>query len=552
MLSVLKIRNIAIIESAEIEFSQGFNVLTGETGAGKSIILDSINAVLGFRTSRELIRTGETEASVTALFTSVNIKTKLKLAELGLPLNEDDSLLITRTLQQEKNICRVNNAITTVSALKEIGNTLISIHGQQDNRELLDSETHIHYLDAVAENTELFRDYLKSYHNLVVIKNKIKELTSEKGEKERAIDMLTFQVDELEKAEITVGEWEELKQKRTEIENIEKISSAFRNTSDALSGGDGFQGALQLVLASQKELSAVSAFSKDAEKLSEKLNDIYYELSDIADTLRYQNNADEYTENDLRNIEDRLDLLYRLSKKYGSNEEEMLDFLEKSKEKLSKLTVSDELLGELKEAYKPVLEETQNLALKLSALRKKTAVTFAENVSNELRFLDMQSVQFEVSFKETELSENGIDSVEFLISANVGEPPKPIAKIASGGELSRIMLALKNVLSDKDEIATMIFDEVDTGVSGRAALKVAQKLKEVSVGKQVICVTHLAQLAALADNHYLIEKNAKDGKTYTSVTPLGFDERKYEIARITSGGEITELQLKNAEEMLKN
>ncbi len=550
MLSVLKIRNIAIIENAEIEFNKGFNVLTGETGAGKSIILDSINAVLGFRTSRELIRTGETEAEVTALFSFVGEKTNEKLSELGLPLNDDNSLLITRTITADKNVCRVNNSLTSVSALREIGTTLISIHGQQDNRELLDNETHIDYLDAVAENNELLENYKTTYKELCEISSQIKSLMTDEAEKARQIDILSFQIDELTKAEITVGEWEELKNKRTEIQNIEKISEGFKMAESALSGGDGFTGAVELVSGATKALSQVSAFSKTAEELSAKLNDIYYELSDIADSLRFNDGESEYTRNDLELIEERLDLLYRLSKKYGATEEEMLEFLTKAEEKLSSLTSSEENLEVLKEERQIILEKAQKQAEKLSLLRKETAKKFEENVMEELRFLDMPNVEFNVQFSEVELCENGIDSVEFLISANVGEPPKPIAKIASGGELSRIMLALKNVLSDKDKIGTMIFDEVDTGVSGRAATKVAQKLKEVSCGKQVICVTHLAQLAVLSDNHYLIEKSAKDGKTYTNVTPLDFEGRKYEIARITGGGEITETQLKNAEEML--
>lgn len=550
MLSVLKIRNIAIIENAEIEYSKGFNVLTGETGAGKSIILDSINAVLGFRTSRELIRTGETEAEVTALFSFVGEKTNVKLKELGLPQNDDNTLLITRTITQDKNICRVNNSLTSVSALREIGNTLISIHGQQDNRELLDSETHIGYLDAVAENAGLLEEYKATYSELCEINSQIKSLMSDEAEKARMIDILSFQIDELTKAEITVGEWEELKSKRTEIQNIEKISEGFKMAESALSGGDGFTGAVELVSGAGKALSQVSSFSKTAEELSTKLNDIYYELSDIADTLRFNDGESEYTRNDLELIEERLDLLYRLSKKYGATEEEMLEFLSNAEEKLNSLTSSEENLEALKEKREEVSLTAQKQAEKLSLCRKETAKKFEENVMEELRFLDMPSVEFNVQFSEVELCENGIDSIEFLISANVGEPPKPIAKIASGGELSRIMLALKNVLSDKDQIGTMIFDEVDTGVSGRAATKVAQKLKQVSSGRQVICVTHLAQLAVLADNHYLIEKSAKDGKTYTNVTPLDFDGRKYEIARITGGGEITETQLKNAEEML--
>lgn len=373
MLSVLKIRNIAIIENAEIEFNKGFNVLTGETGAGKSIILDSINAVLGFRTSRELIRTGETEAEVTALFSFVGEKTIEKLNELGLPQNDDNSLLITRTITHDKNVCRVNNSLTSVSALREIGNTLISIHGQQDNRELLDSETHIGYLDAVAENTSLLIEYNTVYNELCEITSQIKSLMTDEAEKARQIDILSFQIDELKKAEITIGEWEKLKNKRTEIQNIEKISEGFRNANDALSGGDGFTGAVELVLGAQKALASVSNFSKDAEKLSEKLNDIYYELNDIADTLRFSDGESEYSRNDLEVIEERLDLLYRLSKKYGSTEEEMLDFLSKAEEKFNSLTSSEENLEVLKEQRKEIYKKATDLAQKLSKNRKETA-----------------------------------------------------------------------------------------------------------------------------------------------------------------------------------
>ncbi|MBR6552531.1 MAG: DNA repair protein RecN, partial [Clostridia bacterium] len=402
----------------------------------------------------------------------------------------------------------------------------------------------------VAENSELLENYKTTYSELCEINSEIKSLMSDEAEKIRMIDILSFQIDELTKAEITVGEWEELKNKRTEIQNIEKISEGFNVAESALSGGDGFTGAVELVSGATKALSQVSAFSKTAEELSTKLNDIYYELSDIADTLRFNDDSSDYTRNDLELIEERLDLLYRLSKKYGSTEEEMLEFLSKAEEKLNSLTSSEENLEALKEKREIILTKAQQQAEILSKSRKETAKKFEENVMEELRFLDMPSVQFNVQFTDVTLCENGVDSVEFLISANVGEPPKPIAKIASGGELSRIMLALKNVLSDKDQIGTMIFDEVDTGVSGRAATKVAQKLKEVSTGRQVICVTHLAQLAVLSDNHYLIEKSARNGKTYTNVTPLDFEGRKYEIARITGGGEITETQLKNAEEML--
>ncbi len=552
MLSVLKIENIAIIESAEIEFSRGFNVLSGETGAGKSIILDSINAVLGFRTSRELIRTGASEARVTALFSCIGENVEKKLSELLLPLTPDKTLLVSRVISPDKNICKVNNALTNVSALREIGAELISIHGQQDNRELLNNETHISYIDSIGDLTGVVGVYSALYNELLTLKSQIKKLSGNKEEKARRIDILSYQIDELEKAEINPGEWESLKNRRTELQNFERIQESLSATYDALSGDDSYKGAVEMVSGAFRELSSIGKFSNEIQEISEKLGDLYYELSDIADTVRDSISGDGYNPLELEEIENRLDLLYKLSKKYGETEEEMLEFLENAKKELSEISLSDEVLDELKIKYSEKLTETENLAKTLSEKRKKEAEIFCEKVCDELRFLDMPSVQFLVDFKEVDLCENGIDSVEFLISANVGEIPKPIAKIASGGELSRIMLALKTVLAHKDKIPTMIFDEIDAGVSGRAALKVASKLKTVSEGKQVLCVTHLAQLMSYADSHYLIEKAVRDGKTYTGVTLLDLEGRKKEIARITSGGEITQTQLDNALEMMKN
>ena len=552
MLSVLKIENIAIIESAEIEFSRGFNVLSGETGAGKSIILDSINAVLGFRTSRELIRTGANEARVTALFSCISENVEGKLTELSLPLTPDKTLLVSRVISPEKNVCKVNNALTNVSALREIGAELISIHGQQDNRELLNNETHISYIDSIGDLTDLVGDYRAHYDELLSLKSQIKRLSGNKEEKARRIDILTYQIDELEKAEIDPGEWDSLKNRRTELQNFERIQESLSAAYDALSGGDSYKGAVEMVSGAFRELSSIGKFSNEIQAISEKIGDLYYELSDVADTVRDSISGDGYNPLELEEIENRLDLLYKLSKKYGETEEAMLDFLENAKKELSEISLSDEVLDELKIQYSKKLVEAEGLAKELSEKRKTEAEIFCERVCDELRFLDMPSVQFLVDFKEVDLCENGIDSAEFLISANVGEIPKPIAKIASGGELSRIMLALKTVLAHKDKITTMIFDEIDAGVSGRAALKVASKLKDVSNGKQVLCVTHLAQLMSYADSHYLIEKAVRDGKTYTGVTLLDLEGRKREIARITSGGEITQTQLDNALEMINN
>ena len=551
MLSVLKIENIAIIESAEIEFSKGFNVLSGETGAGKSIILDSINAVLGFRTSRELIRTGANEARVTALFSCIDKKVEDKLTELSLPLSPDGTLLVSRTISTDKNICKVNNAITNVTALREIGAELISIHGQQDNRELLNSETHIGYIDVIGGLQSYVADYRASFERLTEIKNHIKKLSGDKEEKARRIDILSYQIDEIEKAEINPGEWVKLKDRRNELLNFEKIQGALSTAYSTLNGGDSFIGAVEMLSGAFRELSSVSGFSEELNQLSSKLGDLYYEVSDVSDSLRDALSDDGFSQAELENIESRLDLLYKLSKKYGETEEDILTFAENAQKELNEISFSDEKLEELKEEYSILLEKTKKLAVKLSEERKKTSIDFSEKVCNELQYLDMPNVEFLVDFKEVSLYENGIDEAEFLISANAGEIPKPITKIASGGELSRIMLALKTVMAHKDKIETMIFDEIDSGVSGRAALKVANKLKQVSNGKQVLCVTHLSQLMSYADTHYLIEKAVRDGKTYTSVTILDFEGRKHEIARVISGGEITQTQLENAEEMLK-
>lgn len=550
MLSVLKIKNIAIIESAEIEFSRGFNVLSGETGAGKSIILDSINAVLGLRTSRELIRTGESQAQVTALFSCIGKNVEEKLYELSLPVNEDGTLLVSRVIGFDKNICKVNESLTTVGVLKQIGAELMSIHGQQDSRELLDNETHIHYIDALAGNEDVIARYNDTYSRLISLKSQINKLSGDDEEKARRIDILSYQIDEIEKAEINPGEWEQLKNRRSELQNYEKIQSGLYGALEALDGGDSFNGAVSLLSGAFRELSSVSQFSQDLDQLSSRLGDLYYEIQDVTESIRDSADGDGYSQAELEEVENRINLIFNLSKKYGATEEDILLYCENAKKELDEISFSDEKLEQLKSEMLETEKKAHQIAHELSEERKKTATDFSCKVCEELRFLDMPHIEFVVDFKEIPLCENGIDSLEFLISANVGEVPKPITKIASGGELSRIMLAMKTIMADKDKVETMIFDEIDSGVSGRAALKVASKLKDAAKGKQVLCVTHLAQLMSYADSHYLIEKAAVNGKTFTSVKLLDYEGRKNEIARITSGGDISDIQLKNAEEML--
>lgn len=550
MLSVLKIKNIAIIESAEIEFSRGFNVLSGETGAGKSIILDSINAVLGLRTSRELIRTGESQAQVTALFSCIGKNVEEKLYELSLPVNEDGTLLVSRVIGLDKNICKVNESLTTVGVLKQIGAELMSIHGQQDSRELLDNETHIHYIDALAGNEDVIARYNDTYSRLISLKSQINKLSGDDEEKARRIDILSYQIDEIEKAEINPGEWDQLKNRRSELQNYEKIQSGLYGALEALDGGDSFNGAVSLLSGAFRELSSVSQFSQDLDQLSSRLGDLYYEIQDVTESIRDSADGDGYSQAELEEVENRINLIFNLSKKYGATEEDILLYCENAKKELDDISFSDEKLEQLKAEMLETEKKAHQIAHELSEERKKTAIDFSCKVCEELRFLDMPHIEFVVDFKEIPLCENGIDSLEFLISANVGEVPKPITKIASGGELSRIMLAMKTIMADKDKVETMIFDEIDSGVSGRAALKVASKLKDAAKGKQVLCVTHLAQLMSYADSHYLIEKAAVNGKTFTSVKLLDYEGRKNEIARITSGGDISDIQLKNAEEML--
>ncbi len=550
MLSYLKIENIAIIEKAEIEFSKGFNVLSGETGAGKSIILDSIGAVIGFRTSREVIRTGETEAFVSALFSNIGDSVKEKLSALGLKSEEDGSLLLSRVIGLYKNICKVNDTVVTVSTLREIGSVLINIHGQQDSRDLLDSTKHLFYIDKVANNDELLSEMEKRYLKYTKTQKEIETLTISNEKKERLTDMLQYEINELSLANIKIGEREQLKNKRDIITNFERLEQLIGEAKRAVSG-EGEMGAYDLLSSASNALIKASEFDSSLQSLADSVTDIMYTVQSAAQEIREKHDGLDLDMGELNEIEERLDLLYRLGRKYGESEQQMLSYLEKAKEKLGTLIYSDEKIKKLKEQSEKELKLCNETAGKLSEKRKKAAKEFEISVSKELAFLDMPHVKFKTHFERTKLSDFGFDSAEFLISANIGEQLKPVAKIASGGELSRIMLSFKNVISDKDGTDTLIFDEVDQGVSGRAALKVGRKLKEVSKNRQVICVTHLSQIAAFADFHFLIEKRTHDKKTLTDITPLDNEGRKRELARIAGGGDITDTQLKTAEELLE-
>ena len=549
MLTSLKIENVAIIESAAIEFGCGLNVLTGETGAGKSIVIDSINAILGERTSREIIRTGAQSAKVYAVFEDVNEKVKAFLDENGIDC-EDGVLIINRTLNRDgKNICRLNGAPVTVSMLRELGGELIDIHGQHDSQSLLSPEKHCGFVDGFAENADMISDYREKYRRLCEIRNSLKKLTTDESSKSQRIDFLTYQIDELEKSDITPGERDELKARKALINNSQKVMESLNTAYMALKA-DG--AGIDMISNAESEILNASEYMESLGEASEKITDIRYELDDIAELVRDAMSEIEFDPSELDDIEERLDLLYRLSKKYGETEEEMLDYLAKAREELDSIAFSEEKVKELQKQEKSALAEAEAAADRLTESRKTAGEKLSKAICSELEFLDMPNVRFVANIEDIGLTENGRDSVEFLISANVGEEPKPLVKIASGGELSRIMLAIKNVLAETDGVDTMIFDEIDTGVSGRAAQKIAMKLRSASKGRQVICVTHLAQIAAQGDVHLYISKSVSDGKTYTNIKSLIEEERVSEIARIMGGMEITQLQLESAREMLAN
>lgn len=552
MLLSLKIENIAIIENADIEFDAGLNVLTGETGAGKSIIIDSINAVLGERTSRELIRTGAQAAKVSAMYSDAGLRVNAKLVEFDIEPQADGSLLLQRSISLDgRNVCRINGSPATVSMLKSIGGELINIHGQHDNQALLSPEGHYIFIDAIAENGELFYQYKNAYALLRSLEKELKNITIDEAEKSRRLDLLNYQISELEAAGLRVGEQNELNTRKNLYQNAEKVISRLREAYEALNGSEDLSGAKQQLEFSAGCLDSAASYYSELEKAAEFIRSMSYDIEDYVELIRGTLDMLDYNPKELELIEERLDTIYRLSRKYGATEEDMLIYLENAVSEREKINLSDERSAELKKEIRAAETNMEQLASALSDSRRKAGSLFAKSVKAELDFLDMPGVVFVVDRQQADYTATGADRIEFLISANAGEAPKPIAKIASGGELSRIMLAIKNVLSAKDDVNTLIFDEVDAGVSGRAAQKVAMKLRQVSKGRQVICVTHLAQIAAQADSHLLISKSVHNGKTYTQVDKLNQDGRKNELARIIGGLKVTELQLQSAEEMLK-
>ena len=548
MLEMLHIENIAIIERSEIAFTRGFNALTGETGAGKSIVIDSMSAVLGQRTSRDLIRTGADKAFVSAWFSHVPASI---CEDLGITPDEDGNLLLQREIHADgKNVCRVGSRPVTVSQLRQLGSRLVNIHGQHDGQQLLDEEQHLTYLDRYGRVENALSVYTDKYNALTEIRHQMTALQMDEAEKARRMDTLQYQIAELERAKLKEGEEEVLESRRNLLRNGEKFISAVSGCDYCLSGSDDSDGVLALLRRAQEAISTVRNLDETFAALYERLQEAYSEVYDIADTVSDQRANFDFSPNELDEVEGRLDLLYRLKKKYGATVEDMLAYLDKCRTELDQICYAGDTLERLKKEEAKAEKAVMEAARALSEERKTAATALETLVLEELRQLDMAKIRFCVEFTDHAPDATGIDGVRFLMSANVGEELKPINKIASGGELARIMLALKNVLSEQDMVATLVFDEVDTGVSGRAAQKVAEKMARIAGSKQVLCVTHLPQLAAMADTHFSVEKGERAGRTYTNVEELDRSRRREELARLTGGAHVSDTMLQGAEELL--
>ena len=550
MLELLHIENIAIIERADIEFGRGFNALTGETGAGKSIVIDALGAVLGQRTSRELIRTGAEKAFVSAAFGDVPAELP-GLAENGLAPEEDGTLLLQRELYGDgKNVCRVSGRPVTVAQLRRIGASLLNIHGQHDGQQLLDEEQHLIYLDRFGRVEEELDAYRTRYDAWRATRREMDALRMDEAEKARRVDMLRHQIGELERADLQEGEEEALLARRNILRNGEKFISAISEADVCLNGGDEGLGAVSAIKEAEDALRSLRSLGDEFITLSERLEALRCEAYDLAETIRDKKDEYDFSPQELDAVESRCDQLYRLKKKYGSSVEEMLAYLERSREELDRIEYADDRLAQLEQKLKAQEKAARDAAKTLSEKRRAAAKELEARISRELSELDMPKLRFSIDFQDKELAEDGTDTVAFLMSANMGEALRPIQKIASGGELSRIMLALKNVLAEQDSVMTMVFDEVDTGVSGRAAQRVAEKLAKLSRARQVLCVTHLPQLTAMADVHFGVEKGEENGRTLTRVRLLDRAARRAEIARMSGGDHPSETMLSGAEELL--
>ena len=547
MLSLLHIENIAVIERSDISFDAGFNVLTGETGAGKSIVIDAISAILGERAYRDMIRTGANKASVRAVFTDV--PEYPWFAENG--VEYDPETIIQREIYLDgKNVCRVNGSLVTVSILRKLGIQLINIHGQHDSASLFDEANHLKFLDDFAENNDLRAEYSEKYEKVSDLRNEIDRMTMDEGEKLRRMETLRYQIEEIEKAQLEAGEDETLEARRKVLQNAEKIADSMNDAVENLYGSDDSDGAATMLSIAERALARVAKFDDAISELHERVADLMYQVQDLAEGVRDARDDLAYSADELERIESRLDVIHRLRRKYGVTCADILEYLEKAKQELDEIEFADDHLERLKGKLLKAEKAAWDAAYRLRDNRVAASEQLSARILSELAQLDMPKVQFSCEFTELELTANGADAVAFYMSANAGEALKPMSKVASGGELARIMLAMKNVLAEQDQVSTLIFDEVDTGVSGRAAQKVAEKLRSVARNKQVLCVTHLPQIAAMGDTHMLIAKSERDGRTYTTVTPLDHNGRMQEVARIIGGAQITETTLKSAAEML--
>ena len=549
MLELLHIENIAVIRQADITFRSGFNALTGETGAGKSIVIDAISAILGQRAYRDAIRTGANRAFISAVFHGVPNYPWFQ--ENSVPIDGGEVLIQREIFADGRNVCRVNGIPVTVSILRGLGQQLIQIHGQHDSAQLFDEANHLSVLDAFADHGPLMERYRNAYLDMDALRKRIRSLQMDEAEKARRVENLTFQIQEIDRAELKVGEDQELEEKRKLMRSGEKLMNALNEAAGALYGGEDTDGAVSLVSQAQHALGLVADVSDAIDAAYSQVTELGYNIVDAAERVRDLRDSFDFSPGELEKVESRLDVIHRLRRKYGATCEDILNYQKKCKKELDEIQMADDTIAQLQAQFRVKAKAAKALAAELSESRRQAAKQFEQRLISELRQLDMPRVQFVCQLEPLRhLEESGGDSCRFMMSANIGEELRQMNRVASGGELARIMLAMKNVLSEKDHIPTMIFDEVDTGVSGRAAQKVAEKLHSVSQGKQVLVVTHLPQIAAMADTHFLISKAEKDGRTYTSVTPLTLEGRKEEIARLIGGAKITDNTLKSAEEML--
>ena len=553
MLSQLYIENIAVIRQATIDFQQGFHVFTGETGAGKTILISAINAVLGGRTFKEIIRTGETRATVSALFSEISEELCKKIEVLGYPL-EDNQLLVQREIDLSgKGQCRLDGRPATAAMLREVCSLLIDIHGQHDNQELLSAEKHLGFLDSYGAYPQEMAAYTAAYERMCECAARLDKLQMDESYKLQRMDILQFQIKEIGDAKLTDGEEERLVEQQKRIRNAERITESLGAVYTLLNGnGEEMRGVLEALEEVSTELDTAAKYLTEFGGYSEKLSDAYYMLEELGSRARDTLEDADFDPRQLDDIESRLDTIYKLKKKYGNSIAEILEYFERISEEYQSLELSDELTAHLQRELDEANLVLHTVAEALTACRLAAAAEFSERVEQELAYLDMAGVRFSITRREKPYGPTGADEMEFMICTNTGEEAKPLAKIASGGELARIMLAIKNVLAEKDGIGTIIFDEVDTGVSGRAAQKIGKKLAEVARHRQVICVTHLAPVAACAAHHYRIYKTVEDGRTFTRVEELTRPQRVQELARIMVGENITDSALKSAEEMLES